>query len=60
MKVGDLVRSRDDPEMGIGVIVDISMHIEDVLVRWSHPPDGETERIFWHLVAGLEMVSECE
>ena len=60
MKVGDLVRSRDDPEMGIGVIVDISMHIEDVLVQWSHPPPGETELRFWHLTKGLELVSECE
>jgi hypothetical protein len=60
VKVGDLVRSRDDPEMGIGVIVDISMHIEDVLVQWSHPPLGETELRFWHLIKGLELVSECE
>ena len=60
MKVGDLVRSPDDPEVGIGIIVDISTHIDDVLVQWSHPPLGETESRFWHLTQGLELVSECE
>ena len=60
MKVGDLVRNPELPEVGVGVIVDVSFHIDDVLVRWSHPPLGETEVTFWHLTIGLELVSECE
>ena len=59
MKVGDLVHNPDEPELGIGIIVDISIHIDDVLVQWSHPPLGETELRFWHLTKGLELVSEC-
>ena len=60
MKVGDLVKHRTDPSVGVGVIIDISIHIHDVLVQWPTPPHGETEVNFWHLIGDLEMVSECK
>jgi hypothetical protein len=62
VKVGDLVKNRDDPEVGIGIIIDVcpNPEIEDVLVQWAAPPVGETEVTFWHLTKGLELVSECK